>query len=77
MECWKGDGPESAQTLDSGMIREDSRQPVHRRSVGPTIRVRGRDCLLADIQAQIEMLWRERTYLRLVRAELDDVEAKC
>jgi hypothetical protein len=54
---------------------KDSRQPVDRRPAGLTIRVRGMDCLLEDIQAQIQMLRRERTYLRLVRGELAGMEA--
>jgi hypothetical protein len=61
---------DSSQTLASGMIGEDSRQPAHRRLTGLPIRVREMDCAMADIQAEIQMLRRERTYLRLVRGEL-------
>lgn len=60
----------------SSMNGEDSRQPVHRRPVGLMIRVREIDCMLADIQAQIQMLRRERTHLGLVREELAVVKAK-
>lgn len=70
MECWKNDVPDSSKTLASVMNGEDSRQPVHRRPAGLPIRVREMDCMLADIQTQIQMLRRERTYLRLVRGEL-------
>lgn len=70
MERWKHDVPDSFQTLASGMIGEDSRRPVHRRPAGLPIRVREMDCALADIQAEIQLLRRERTYLRLVRGEL-------
>ena len=70
MERWKNDVPDSFHTLGSVMNDKDSRRPVHRRPAGLTIRVRGMDCVLADIQAQMEMLRRERTYLRLVRREL-------
>ena len=70
MERWKNGVPDSFQTLASGMIGANSRQPVHRRPAGLPIRVREMDCALADIQAEIQMLRRERTYLRLVRGEL-------
>ena len=76
MERWKNDVPDSSQTLASVMNGADNRRPVHRRPVGLTIRVRGMDCVLDDIQAQIQMLRRERTYLRLVRRELAGMEGK-
>ena len=70
MERWKNDLPDSFQTLASVMNSEDSRPPIHRRPAGLSIRVREMDCVLADIQANIQMLRREKTYLRLVRGEL-------
>lgn len=70
MERRKNDVPDSFQTMESGMIGADSRQPVHRRPAGLTSRMRRIDCALADIQAEIERLRRERTHLRLVRSEL-------
>ena len=70
MERWKSDVPDSVQTSASGMIGEYSRQSVHRRPSRLPIRVREMDCALADIQAEIQRLRRERTYLRLVRGEL-------
>jgi hypothetical protein len=70
MERRKNDVPDSFQTMESGMIGDDSRQPVHRRPAGLPIRVREMDCAMADIQAEIQMLRRERTYLSLVRGEL-------
>lgn len=70
MERWKDDVPDSFQTMESGMIGDDSRQPVHRKPAGLTIRVREMDCALADIEAEIQRLRRERTYLRSVRGEL-------
>ncbi len=70
MESCKNDIPGLSQTSASVMNGEDSRQPVHRRPAGLRSRVRGIDCALADIQAQIEILHQERTYLRLVRREL-------
>lgn len=76
MERCKSDVPGLSQTSASVMNGEDSRQSVHRGPAGLTIRMRGIDCVLADIQAQIQMLRRERTYLRLVRGELAGMEAK-
>lgn len=76
MERWKNDVPGPFQTLASVMNGEDSRQPVRRKPAGLPIRVREMDCVLADIQAQIQMLQRERSYLRLVREELTGMEAK-
>ena len=60
-----------ANVVDGG----ESRQPVPRRPVGRTITVEKLDRALADIQAQIEMLRRERTNLGLVRKELAGMEA--
>lgn len=65
MERCKNDVPDSSQISASVVNGEESRRPT-----GLPIRVRGMDCVLADIQAQIQMLGRERTYLRLVRGEL-------
>lgn len=48
-----------SQASASVMNGEDSQQPVHRRPAGLTIRVEEIDCVLADIQAQIEMLGRD------------------
>jgi len=70
MERWNNDVPASFQTLASVMNGENSRQPIHRRPAGLSIRVRDIDCVLADIQAEIQMLRQEKTYLRLVRGEL-------
>lgn len=73
----KNSVPDSSRTLASVMAGEDSRQPVHRRPAGLTIRVREIDCMLADIKAHMQTLRRERTHLGLVRAELTDgMEAK-
>lgn len=70
MKRLENDVPDSFQTLASGITGEDSRQLVHLRPTGLPIRVREMYCALADIQAEIQMLRRERTYLRLVRGEL-------
>jgi hypothetical protein len=76
MELNKTDVPGVSQTSVSVMNGQESRKPAHCRPAGLTIRVRGIDCVLADIQAQIQMLQWERTYLRLVRGELAGVKAK-
>ncbi|MDH5741499.1 MAG: hypothetical protein OEY77_14350 [Nitrospira sp.] len=76
MESCKIDIPGLSQTSASVMNDEDSRQPVHRRPGGLRSRVRKLDCVLADIQAQIEILYQERTYLRRVQEELAVMNAK-
>lgn len=69
--------PDSSQALASIVTGEDSRQPIHRRLAGLTIRVREIDCMLADIQAHMQILRREKTHLGLVREELaGGMEAK-
>lgn len=61
---------DSSRTLASGMTGEDGRQPIQRRLVALTSRVREIDCMLADIQAHMQRLRREETHLGLVRKEL-------
>lgn len=65
-----------SQASPSVMPGKDSQPLVYRRPAGWTIRVRRIDCLLADTQAEIERLQRERTHLRLVRRELAGIEVK-
>jgi hypothetical protein len=65
MERCKNDVPDSSKISASVVNGEESGRPA-----GLPIRVREIDCVLADIQAEIQMLRRERTYLRLVRGEL-------
>lgn len=76
MELSKDDVAGLCQTPASAVNGGDSRKAIHRRPVGLTITVEKLDCALADIQAQIEMLRRERTNLGLVRGELARMEAK-
>lgn len=57
-------------------LQADGQQSITTMSPGLTVRVRTIDCLLADIKAQIQILQRERTHLRLVRTELAGMEAK-
>lgn len=60
----------------AGMVNSgESPQPIHRRPVGLTITVEKLDRALADIQARIELLGRERVDLGLVRGELARMEA--
>jgi len=75
MESCKSDMAGLSQISASVLNGEDRPQPVHRRPADPTIRVREIDCMLADIQAHIQRLRRERTHLGLVREELAGEEA--
>jgi len=76
MELWENDVSGSSQTLASTVNGEEGRQPVDRRPAGLTITVEKIDRVLTAIQAEIEMLGRERTNLGLVREELARMEAK-
>jgi hypothetical protein len=76
MEHGKGDMADLCPTTASVVNDGDKQQPVHRRLVGLTITVEKLDHVLADIDAQIEMLQRERTSLGLVRGELARMEAR-
>ncbi len=77
MELAKNNGCGLAQTSTSVMNGVDIWQPVHRRSKYLTVRIRKIECVLADIQFQIERLQREKAYLGLVRAELGVVLREC
>ena len=70
MWCCKNNVPGGSRALTSLMNGKNRRQPVHRRLADLAIRIRVIDCVLADIQAEIDQLRRERTHLRLVRDEL-------
>ena len=76
MELFENGVPALSQTSANLVNGEESRSLFPAGQAGLTIRVRGMDCVLADIQAQIQLLRRERTYLRLVRGELAGMEAK-
>jgi hypothetical protein len=65
-----------SQTSSGLMDSEESRQTVYRRPVGLTITVEKIDRVLADVQAQIELLRRERASLGVVRGQLAGMEAK-
>lgn len=64
-----------AQTSVGVMNGEESRPFVRRRPVGLTITVEKIDRVLAEVQAEIEVLRRERTNLGLVRGELVGMKA--
>jgi len=74
MKLCKNDVADLSQVSPSVVSGEESRQPVHRRRAGRTIRLRGITCALADIQAQIERLQQERTYLSMVQEVLVGME---
>ena len=76
MERWESDMQDSAQILTSVMNGEERRQSVPRRPAGLTITVEKIDRVLTEVQAEIEVLRRERTNLGLVRGELVGMEAK-
>ena len=68
--------PGVSQASMSLVNGKDRRQPVRGRLAGLASRIREIDCLLADIQAEIEMLQQERTHLGVVRGEVAGMEAK-
>ncbi len=70
MKLWKNNVLRLSPTSARVMNGVDCRQPILQRSPGLTIRVREIDCMLADIQAHMQLLRREKTHLGLVRAEL-------
>lgn len=70
MKLENKDVPGLSQTAASALSGEDTCQSVRRRPTGMTIRVRKIDCMVADIQAHIQNLQQEISYLRLVREEL-------
>ena len=67
---------DDSQTSVGLMDSEAGRQTVHRRPVGLTIRVEKIDCVLADVQTQIETLRQMTINLRLARVRLAGMEAK-
>lgn len=60
------------QTSSSSMKAERRRQPFHGKRTSLMTRVRGIDCMLADIEAEIQRLRHERIYLRLVRGGMTE-----
>lgn len=78
MTLWKHDARGSSQTSSSVIEDERRRQPAHKKRVSQSSRVRGVDCMLADIEAQIERLRQERIHLSLVREGLtNDLSGSC
>jgi len=58
------------------MNREGGQETSHQKPVGLTITVEKIDCILADVQTQIETLRQNTINLRLVRGQLAGMEAK-
>jgi hypothetical protein len=80
-EIMRQRGRSSRMRRGQGAVSELSPQADGQQSIPPmhpglTTRVRTIDCLLADIQAQIQILRREWAHLRLVRTELVGMEVK-
>lgn len=70
MALSKHDVASSSHTL-SGVIKDErDRQSIHGKQDNLLKRVRGIDCMLADIEAQIRRLRQERIHLSLVREGL-------
>lgn len=65
-------GSQAGMSLANG---KHKRWPSHRRPAGLASRVWKIDCMLADIQAQIERLQREQTHLGVVRGEVAGMKA--
>jgi hypothetical protein len=76
MTLEKHNVPGLFQTSASIMNGEERRQSIRRRPAGLTITVEKIDRVLAEVQAEIEVLRRERTNLGLVRGELVGMEAE-
>ncbi len=76
MERHKTIVPHLSRILASVMNDEESRRSVRRRPAGLRSRVRKIDCMLADIQADIQRLRQERIHLGLMREELARMEPK-
>ena len=70
MKLWKHDVPGSSQTSPSIIEYERRQKPIHEKRLGLSTRVRGIDCMLADIEIQIRKLRQERIHLRQVREGL-------
>jgi hypothetical protein len=76
MTLQKHNVPGLSRTSASVKNGEERRQSLRRRPVGLTITVEKVDRVLAEVQAEIEVLRRERTNLGLVRGELVGMEAE-
>lgn len=70
MTPWKNPRTSVAQTSSNVMNSERRQLPVRARQAGLMNRVIGIDCLLADIEVEMQRLRDERIHLRLVREEL-------
>lgn len=70
MELCKSKIPSLSQISARVVNGEHCRPSISQKRAGLTSRLRRIDCVLADIQAEIDQLRRERTHLRLVRSEL-------
>ena len=70
MKPWRHDGSDISQASANIVKVVNGRQTVGEKRRSVWIRVRGVDCMLADIQAQLEKLLEERAYLRLMRESL-------
>jgi hypothetical protein len=70
MTPWKNPRTSVAQTSTNVLNSESRQQSVRTRQASLRNRVIGIDCLLADIEVEMQRLRDERIHLRLVREEL-------
>jgi len=75
MTPWKNPRTSVAQTSSRAMNSERRQLPVRARPAGLMNRVTGIDCMLADIEMEMQRLRDERIHLRLVREELTKTHA--
>lgn len=73
MKPWDNHKTGLVKPSSSVMPVGHTRQLVRGRQVGLISRVMGIDCLLADIEVEIQRLRDERIHLRQVRKELTDM----
>jgi hypothetical protein len=75
MKPWDSHKTGIVKTSSSVILVGHTRQLVRGREVGLINRVMGIDCMLADIEMEMQRLQDERTHLRLVRKGLTDMLA--
>jgi hypothetical protein len=75
MKPWKNEVNGFARTSPNVIQHERDRKPISVGQAGLMNRVMGIDCLLADIELEMQRLRDERIHLRLVREELTKTHA--
>lgn len=75
MKTWKNEINYFARTSQNVTQRERDWKPISVGRAGLMNRVMGIDCMLADIELEMQRLRDERIHLRLVREELTKAHA--